>query len=253
VQVAQEIALLHLEECLEVGVLAGPVPERADVDAHDLRRVDDLTKGPHHRAVDAHQLLARHLVGLVQHNADLVVLALERLDHGLELVGDVELVRVEEQQNEVCALREPLCHLNEVIRAAQLLLLAREHTGRIDKKDLLKHGRGAHGRLELVQKLRAELGQAAEGHRRVDREGIAGDDAVLRRVHDGVEAVRRRLRPDACAGEIAANQVPNERGLTHGVLTEQQHHGLCVEVGRLHRWAVKLACKHAERTATKSG
>lgn len=83
-----------------------------DVDAHDLGRVDDLAQGPHHRAVDAHELLGGDLVGLVEDDADLVILALERLDDSLELVADVQLVGVEEEQNHVRALGEPLRHLH---------------------------------------------------------------------------------------------------------------------------------------------
>jgi hypothetical protein len=218
VEVAEEVGLLDLEEVLEVHVLAGRVDEGPDVDAHHLGRVDDLSEGPHHGAVDAHQLLRGHLVGLVQHDADLVVLALERLDGGLELVADVELVRVEEEEDEVCALREPLGHLDEVVGAPELLLLAGEDAGRVHEVDLVEDGGRAHGGLELVQELRAELGEGGEGHRRVDGERVSGHDAVVGAGHDGVEAVRGGLGADAGAGEVAADEVPDEGGLADGVL-----------------------------------
>ena len=44
VQVVQQIRLLRAEEGQQVGVLARAVPERADVDAHHFRRVDDLRR-----------------------------------------------------------------------------------------------------------------------------------------------------------------------------------------------------------------
>ncbi len=48
-----------------------------------------LAQAPHERAVDAHQLLLVDLVGLVEHDADLVVVAAQRVDDLAHLVADV--------------------------------------------------------------------------------------------------------------------------------------------------------------------
>lgn len=39
----------------------------------------------------------QHLIGLVEDDSDLVVLTLQPFDHSLELVADVQLVRVEQK------------------------------------------------------------------------------------------------------------------------------------------------------------
>jgi len=54
------------------------------------------------RTVDPEQFLRVDGVRLVEYHADLVVVPLERLDGVLELVRDVELVRVEEKKDDVC-------------------------------------------------------------------------------------------------------------------------------------------------------
>ena len=113
--VSEEVLGLSLEEPAVVSVLQGLRPEGADVDAQHLGRVDDLAQGPHEGPVDAHQLLRVHLVGLVQHHADLVVLAPEGLDGLRELVRDVQFVSIKEQDDPVDALSEPLQDLAEVV------------------------------------------------------------------------------------------------------------------------------------------
>mmetsp|Transcript_27521 Transcript_27521/g.80687 ORF Transcript_27521/g.80687 Transcript_27521/m.80687 type:complete len:444 (-) Transcript_27521:429-1760(-) len=149
-EVGEQVAHLHLEE------LARPlrpaqrlVPEGADVDAHALGRLDDLAQRPHQRAVDAQQLLAVDGVRLVEHDADLVVVPLERLDRLLELVRDVQLVRVKEEENHVGARGEPGAHLGEGVRPPNALLLARQYAGRVDEGHVVKERRVKLGALEL--------------------------------------------------------------------------------------------------------
>lgn len=88
-------------------VTAGPLT--------DLRCVDDLPQRPHQGAVDPHQLLSADLVGFVQHHAHLVLVVLQGSDHLGELVGDVQLVGVEQEDDAVHALGEPLQHGGEII------------------------------------------------------------------------------------------------------------------------------------------
>lgn len=80
-----------------------------------LRGVDDLSQRPHQSAVDPHQLLSADLVGLVQHHAHLVLVVLQSSDHLGELVGDVQLVGVEQEDDAVHALRKPLQHGSKVV------------------------------------------------------------------------------------------------------------------------------------------
>ena len=81
----------------------------------NLRRVEDLAQTPHESSVHPHQLLVAHQVGLVQHDADLVLVSPHGLDTALELIRDVQLVRVEEQDDPVRPLGEPLEDLSEVV------------------------------------------------------------------------------------------------------------------------------------------
>jgi len=42
-----------------------------------FRSLDDLSEGPHESTIDTHQLLTSNHIGLVQHNTDLLVVALK--------------------------------------------------------------------------------------------------------------------------------------------------------------------------------
>jgi hypothetical protein len=58
--------------------------------------------------VDAHELLRVDLVGLVEEDADLVLVDPERVHHHAQLVGDVELVGIKHDDDQVGPVREPL-------------------------------------------------------------------------------------------------------------------------------------------------
>ena len=59
----------------------------------------------------------------VQHDPDLVLVPLHRLNAAAELVGDVQLVRVEEEENSVNPLGKPLNNPREVITTVPPLFL----------------------------------------------------------------------------------------------------------------------------------
>lgn len=84
-------------------------------EAFYLGCVDDFSQRPHQRSVDPHQLLGADLIRLVQHHAHLVLVVLQGSDHLGELVGDVQLVGVEQEDDAVHALGEPLQHRGEVV------------------------------------------------------------------------------------------------------------------------------------------
>ena len=75
-----------------------------------------------------HQLLVCHHVGLVQADPDLVVMGPDRLDRVLELVRDVKLVGVEQQDDPVGPLREPLENLGKVVTSLYRLFLPGQNT-----------------------------------------------------------------------------------------------------------------------------
>ena len=70
--------------------------------------------------------------------------------------ADVQLVGVEQQQDAVRALSEPLDDLREVVRAADALLLTRQLTRRVHEGNLLQDGRVALRTLELTERSSAE-------------------------------------------------------------------------------------------------
>lgn len=80
-----------------------------------LRSVDDFAQRPHQCAVHPHQLLSADLVGFVQHYPHFVLVVLQSSDYLGELVGDVELVGVEQEDDAVNALGEPLQHSGKII------------------------------------------------------------------------------------------------------------------------------------------
>lgn len=85
------------------------------LNAFYLRCVDDFAQRPHQCSVDPHQLLSADLVGLVQHHAHFVLVVLEGADHLGELVGNVQLVGIEQEDDAVHALGKPFEHRGKVV------------------------------------------------------------------------------------------------------------------------------------------
>lgn len=113
--ILEQVLLFRLKQLAIVWNQQRMRPKGAYVDTDHLRCVDDLPQRPHEGAIDAHQLLRLDLVGLVEHHTDLVLMVLKGLDDLRELVRDVQLVGVEQEDDAVHALGEPLQHRSEVI------------------------------------------------------------------------------------------------------------------------------------------
>ena len=64
-----------------------------------------------------------------------VVMSSECFDGSLELVGDVELVCVEEEKDPVDAFREPLEDPDELVPTVDTLLLTAQDSGSINNGD----------------------------------------------------------------------------------------------------------------------
>lgn len=140
----------------------------------------------------AHELLLLHGVGLVEDDTDFFVVIAKRRDGPLKFVGDVQFVRIEEEDDHVWKgggltnemrsdrhpyiykavpasvartrfLRKPVDDLDKVVGSADALLFARENAGRVNKRDALQNGAGALRALQALQKGGAKLLQAAEG------------------------------------------------------------------------------------------
>lgn len=71
----------------------------------------------------------------------------------------------------------------------------------------------------------------AEGLLRVDNQSVTGYHSVLFTVHHRDEGVCGRLWANPHTGEILLHEVSDKGGLSGGVLTHQEDHGLVVEVG----------------------
>ena len=67
----------------------------------------DLAQLPHERTINAQQLLGINGVRLIQKYPDLVVVRSQHVDRVFELIGDVELVRIEHDNDHVGTLCEP--------------------------------------------------------------------------------------------------------------------------------------------------
>mmetsp|Transcript_32686 Transcript_32686/g.47979 ORF Transcript_32686/g.47979 Transcript_32686/m.47979 type:complete len:383 (-) Transcript_32686:31-1179(-) len=228
--VGDQVFHFGLKELREAGVLQGFVPEGADVHAAHLWGVDDFAKRPHHGAVHAHQLRRGDGVRLVEHHANFIVVALEREQDALELVRDVEFVSIEEHQDAIGSVGEPLHDFGELVVAVVLLLGPSQHTGGVDDRQLLQQ-LGLHLRaLEAVQEATPKLGQRRERFVGLHNEGVAGNDALVAAVHDGHETVGGRFRADADTGEVTLQDVLDERSLTSGVLADKHDEGHGVEV-----------------------
>ena len=167
------------------------------------------------------------------------VVHLQQHDHLLELVGDVDLVRVEHEHDHVGARREPAHHLEEVVRAL-LLLLPREHARRVDERRAAREVRRHLAPREALEERVAELAELVERRLRVRDERVPRQRARLVAVHDRLEAVRRRLRPDVHARELHVEEVLDERRLARRILADEQHERLRVKVLRVEQRVVEV-------------
>ena len=149
----------------------------------------------------------------------------EGLDDRLELVRYVDLVRVEEEQNQITALGEPLHDLGEVVVPAHGLLGAGQDAGRVDEREFLREVAPQLGDAEFVEERGAVAAERSEWPSLVGRRGVARDGRRARAVHQRGEAVRRRLGADVDARKVAPREVADERRLARRVLTQQQDHG----------------------------
>ena len=233
-EVREERRALIVEERRELRVLEGLVPERRHVDALDLGRLEAPRQAPGHGRRHADQLLRAHLVRLVEDDAQLLVVLLDRPQDVRELVAQVQLVRVDEDEDQVRALREVGRDLDEVVVApGLLLLLAREDARRVDEAEVVQQRRVADGRhAELGLEGRPEAPQGPPGPRRVRRRRRPGHVPVRRALLDRHEAVRRRLRPDLHRGEVLAQEAPDEGRLPDAVLPQNEDRRLRVELRR---------------------
>ena len=68
---------------------------------------------------------------------------------------------------------------------------------------------------------------------------ITGNDSILGAVEQGGELVCCGLRTNSLTREITLQAIANERSLTDGVLTDQEHHGLRRELAVLHEGSIE--------------
>mmetsp|Transcript_40007 Transcript_40007/g.120579 ORF Transcript_40007/g.120579 Transcript_40007/m.120579 type:complete len:293 (-) Transcript_40007:695-1573(-) len=134
--IAKQIHLLPFEEGRLFGVLEGRGPERSHVHPAHLGGHHDFAEIPHEGAVHSHEMLCRDAVGLVQHDPHLVGVRLHDLNDAFQFVRNVQLVRVEHDDDEIGAFGEPLHDGVVVVIPSDGLLLSRQYAGSIDHGDV---------------------------------------------------------------------------------------------------------------------
>ena len=113
VQVLQE-GDLFLEKQVPVGVgLIVVGPEGADVHPRRLCDVDEWGQAPEEGPVDPHEHLRGQVVGLVQDDPYLGLTPLQLAEEHLQLQTHVQLGGVEDDEDEVRSVNEPLAHVIE--------------------------------------------------------------------------------------------------------------------------------------------
>mmetsp|Transcript_7146 Transcript_7146/g.15480 ORF Transcript_7146/g.15480 Transcript_7146/m.15480 type:complete len:290 (+) Transcript_7146:548-1417(+) len=223
VELLQHCLLVLIEE---FDVILKPVllvPEGADVDTGHLGRSEDLTDIPEECSIHSDEVGSVDLVGLVQHTPDLICVRTQNLHHLLEFIRDVELVRIESEQNQIGPGSHPGSYGCEVVVATDPLLAAREHPWCVDEGDLLenwcRHGQG----MEAAEEVCAEGGKALVWKLRQAGGCVAIDEPLLVAVDNGHKLVCAGLRPHVEVGAVATGQPLDHGGLASAVLAQQQH------------------------------
>lgn len=103
-------------------------PEGTNVDSQHLWSVDHLSQGPHESTIDPHQLLCVHLVGLIKHHSNLVILAPKWLNSLWKLIRYIQLMGIKQKYDAVNSLSKPLEDLAEVIAWKKNTLLESHHS-----------------------------------------------------------------------------------------------------------------------------
>lgn len=91
-----------------------------------------------------------------------------------------------------------------------------------------------------VEESVSESVEFPEGFFRVHHQRVARYDSLLIPVHHRYEGIRGGLWSDPHPWEILLHQVPDEGRFSGGILTDQKHHGLIIEVGILQRRGVEV-------------
>mmetsp|Transcript_12241 Transcript_12241/g.35430 ORF Transcript_12241/g.35430 Transcript_12241/m.35430 type:complete len:341 (-) Transcript_12241:20-1042(-) len=229
-QVVQQVIHLREQQGRRVGVPRWLLPEGTNVDTSDLWSVKDLAERPHECAVDPHELLHSNGIGLIQHHADLVLIALEDLDDRRELVRDVQFERIEEQDDHVDTLGEPLDNLIKVVVPVQALFLSRQHTRCVNKTEALQHRRVHNRAFETGEKVVAIEFEAAERRPGSHRQSVARNRLVRLAIHDRHKPVRRGLGANSLPREVPAENVLDEARFANRVRANKEHHGRSVEL-----------------------
>ena len=98
------------------------------------------------------------------------------LDGAPKLIGNVQLVGIEEEDDPVDPLGEPLENPHEIVAAVRALLLAAQDAGSVDHGDAFENGAVDGGALEAVEKGPSEFGQRPELPLVVYRERVSRYD-----------------------------------------------------------------------------
>lgn len=113
--ILEKILCLSFKESSILCVSERVGPEGANVDPQHLWSVDHLSQGPHERTVDPHQLLCVHLVSLIKHHSNLVILSPEWFNSLWKLIRYIQLMGIKKEDDAVDPLSKPLENLAEVI------------------------------------------------------------------------------------------------------------------------------------------
>ena len=121
--------------------------------------------------------------GLAQLSSYLVLVSVNGLNGAPELVGNVELVGIEQEDDPVDPLGEPLEHAHEIVAAVGALLLAAQDAGGVDHRDALENCAVHGGALEAVEEGASEFRERPELPLVVHRERISRYDLCVEQIH----------------------------------------------------------------------
>ena len=138
---------------------------------------------------------------------------LHQLNDPLELIADVQLVRIEHDDDEIGPLGEPPHDRLVVVIPTNRLFLAGQNAGRVHKRNVFENGGVHFHTLESTEEVVAKGGEAAEGFVHVGTQGRTRHDLINFSVHDGNEAIGGGLRTNTDAGKVPPEEVSNKRCL----------------------------------------
>mmetsp|Transcript_35496 Transcript_35496/g.52844 ORF Transcript_35496/g.52844 Transcript_35496/m.52844 type:complete len:205 (-) Transcript_35496:182-796(-) len=150
-------------------------------------------------------------------------MTLQDIDCTLQLIRNIQLVRIKKQNDQISSFRKPRDNLSEVVTPIDPLFLPRQDSWSINESDRTENTGWELRSLETTEKANAKALQSSKGQFGMNTQSVSWNSTFLGPVDEHCKTIRRRFGSDALTGKISTQKIANERSLSHRVLSNQKN------------------------------